>query len=249
MRQPLYERIARTLRSRITSGRVSVGDALPTEAQLCRRYGVSRYTAREALRRLRDAGLITRRRRAGTTVASSADPATFTLPVSSAADLFRYATDTRFVIEARSRIRAGAAEAALLGCRRGQEWFRLSGVRVRPGGAGAPVCIMTVYLHATLAGLGKRLPRSAGVIYPQVEAALGVRIAWVGQRIEASALDAGAARRLGSRPGACALRVRRYYYDGNDRLLEVSDSLHPGERFAYEMRLKRDAPGPDASRP
>lgn len=248
MRQPLYERIARALRSRITSGRVSVGDALPTEAQLCRRYGVSRYTAREALRRLRDAGLITRRRRAGTTVASSADPATFTLPVSSAADLFRYATDTRFVIEARSRVRAGAAESALLGCRRGQEWFRLIGVRLRPGSA-APVCIMTVYLHAALAGLGKRLPRSSGVIYPQVEAALGVRIAWVGQRIEAVALDAPAAARLGSRPGACALRVRRYYYDGNDRLLEVSDSLHPGERFAYEMRLKRDAPGPATSPP
>lgn len=242
MRSPLYERIARTLRSRITSGQVSIGDALPTEAQLCRRYGVSRYTAREALRRLRDAGLITRRRRAGTTVAASAARGSFTLPVSSAADLFRYAEGTRFVIEARDRIRAGAAESALLSCRRGQEWVRLGGVRVRPG-AKSPVCLVTVYLHATLAGLARRLPRSSGVIYPQVEDELGVRIASVRQRIEAVALEPRAAARLGSSPGACALRVRRYYYDGNDRLLEVSDSLHPGERFAYEMRLKRDAPG------
>jgi GntR family transcriptional regulator len=69
-----------------------------------------------------------------------------------------------------------------------------------------------------------------------------VRIAWIRQRIEAVALDAQAARRLRARDGDCALRVRRYYHDTKDRLLEVSDSLHPGGRFAYEMRLTREAP-------
>jgi DNA-binding GntR family transcriptional regulator len=54
-------------------------------------------------------------------------------------------------------------------------------------------------------------------------------------------LDGAAAARLGSRPGDCALRVRRYYYDANERLLEVSDSLHPAGRFSYEMRLQREA--------
>lgn len=48
------------------------------------------------------------------------------------------------------------------------------------------------------------------------------------------------AKRLRSKAGCCGLRVRRYYYDANDRLLEVSDSLHAAERFAYEMRLRRD---------
>ena len=67
MKQHRYERIAKTLGGQIASGKFAVGDALPTEAQLCRRYGVSRYTAREALRQLRDAGLITRRPRAGAT--------------------------------------------------------------------------------------------------------------------------------------------------------------------------------------
>ncbi|HWA39956.1 MAG TPA: GntR family transcriptional regulator [Burkholderiales bacterium] len=238
MGQLLYERIASALRDRITSGKLAVGDSLPTEAELCQRYGVSRYTAREALRRLRDAGLVTRRRRAGTTVASAAGPTSFSLPVSSAADLFRYATDTRFLIEARGMIRAGSAEVITLGCRRGQAWYRMAGIRRRA--SGAPVCLATVYLHATLAGLGRRIPRSAGVIYPRVEAALGVRIAWVRQRIEAVPLDAASARRLRSPAGGCALRVRRYYYDANERLLEVSDSLHPGERFAYEMRLQRE---------
>ena len=239
MKQHRYEQIAKALGGQIASGKFAVGDALPTEAQLCSRYGVSRYTAREALRQLRDAGLITRRPRAGTTVASAQSGSAFSLPVSSAADLFRYATDAQFVIEKRDRIEAGTEDMATLGCRRGQPWIRLAGVRRRPG-VRTPVCLITVYLNIVLAGLERKLPRMPGVIYPKVEKALGIRIAWIGQRIEALKLKPEQARRLGAAPEDSGLRVRRYYYDANERLLEMSDSLHAAARFAYEMRLKRD---------
>ena len=102
-----------------------------------------------------------------------------------------------------------------------------------------PVCLLNVYLNIALAGLEKRLPRSSGVIYPEDEKALGVRISWIGHRIEAALLGKADARRLRAKAGAPALRVRRYYYDANERLLELSDSLHAAERFAYEMRLSR----------
>lgn len=238
MKQHRYERIAQALEQRIASGSVAVGEALPTEAALCRTFRVSRYTAREALRRLRDAGLITRRPRAGTTVAAARASAAYSLPLGSAEDLLRYATETRFVIERRERIRAAGEDLAVLECRRGQEWIKLSGTRVRPGHA-TPVCLLNVYLHTALGGLEKRLPRSSGVIYPQVEKALGVRITWIGHRIEATLLGKAEAERLRAKPGAPALRVRRTYYDANERLLELSDSLHAAERFAYEMRLSR----------
>jgi len=158
--------------------------------------------------------------------------------VSSAADLFRYASDTRFVIAKRESVKATGDTLATLGCRRGQEWIRLSGVRKKPGIA-TPVCLITVYLHSALAALAKRIPRSAGVIYPLVEKELGVRIARIDQRIEAVPIGASEALALECKPG-CGLRVRRFYHDGTDRLLEVSDSLHAAERFAYEMRLRRD---------
>jgi len=238
MKQHRYEQIAKALSERITSGTVSVGDSLPTEAALCRKYRVSRYTAREALRQLRDAGLITRRPRAGSTVAAATANSAFSLPVSSAADLFRYASGTRFVIEKRERIKAAGADLAVLECRRGQEWIKLSGVRRKPGIA-TPVCLISVYLNIALAGLEKRIPRSAGVIYPLVEKELGVRIAWIGQRIEAVQLGEAEAALLRCKPG-CGLRVRRCYYDATERLLELSDSLHAAGGFAYEMRLRRD---------
>ncbi len=239
MKQHRYEQIARALGGRIASGRLAVGDSLPTEAELCATFRVSRYTAREALRTLRDAGMITRRRRAGTTVAAS-DPGTgFSLPVSSAEELFRYASDIRLVVEKRSRIKADAAVAGLLGCRRGQPWIRLDGIRRDPAKA-LPACTITVYLSDLLSGIEKKIPRAGGVIYPLVEKELGSRIAWIGQKIDAVPLAAGDARRLGAKPGACGLRVRRYYYDATERLLQASDSRHAGGDFTYEMRLRRD---------
>jgi DNA-binding GntR family transcriptional regulator len=238
MKQHRYEQIAKALSERITSGAVAVGESLPTEAELCSKYRVSRYTAREALRQLRDAGLITRRPRAGSTVAAATSNSAFSLAVSSAADLFRYASDTRFIIRKRERIKAAGEDLAVLECRRGQEWIKLSGVRKKPGVA-TPVCLITVYLHSALSGLEKRIPRSAGVIYPLVEKELGVRIAWIGQRIEAVPIGPDQAGQLKCSSGF-GLRVRRTYHDTTERLLEVSDSLHASERFTYAMRLRRD---------
>ncbi|MFE9100393.1 GntR family transcriptional regulator [Actinomadura geliboluensis] len=53
------EHIAANLRHQIETGHFQPGDALPSEAQLSRRYGVSRSTARAALMALEAGGLVT----------------------------------------------------------------------------------------------------------------------------------------------------------------------------------------------
>ena len=66
--------ITATCRSRAPCARrsstacIPVGSQLPTEHELCERFSVSRYTVREALRRLRDDNLVSSRPRAGTMV-------------------------------------------------------------------------------------------------------------------------------------------------------------------------------------
>ena len=63
-----YRDIEQFLRRRIDAA--EPGDVLPTEAELCARFGVSRMTVRQALQELSNAGLVERRRGKGTFVAA-----------------------------------------------------------------------------------------------------------------------------------------------------------------------------------
>lgn len=62
---PLWSSIATALRAEIGAGQYSLGDRLPTEAALARRFGVNRHTVRHALSGLVEDGTITTRRGAG----------------------------------------------------------------------------------------------------------------------------------------------------------------------------------------
>lgn len=59
------QRVADLLGSAIVSGEVPSGSALPSEAALCERYGVSRIAVREALKLLGSKQLVTARPRVG----------------------------------------------------------------------------------------------------------------------------------------------------------------------------------------
>ncbi|MFE7274754.1 FadR/GntR family transcriptional regulator [Streptomyces sp. NPDC057623] len=54
----LADQVAATLSAEIESGRLAEGDRLPTEVELVKQLGVSRTVVREALSRLRSAGLV-----------------------------------------------------------------------------------------------------------------------------------------------------------------------------------------------
>lgn len=63
---PLYLRIARELRSRIEAGVYTDGHRMPTEADLCGEFSVSRITVRQALDLLDRERLVSRERGRGT---------------------------------------------------------------------------------------------------------------------------------------------------------------------------------------
>jgi GntR family histidine utilization transcriptional repressor len=66
---PLHQRIRADIEARIRSGEWAPGHRAPTEAELMEAYGCSRMTVNKAMIALVEAGLIVRRKRAGSFVA------------------------------------------------------------------------------------------------------------------------------------------------------------------------------------
>jgi GntR family transcriptional regulator of arabinose operon len=65
-RQPKYRQIVESLRSNIAAGQYRNGGRLPSEAELVRRFGVSRMTVVKAMQQLQQEGLLVRRTGSGT---------------------------------------------------------------------------------------------------------------------------------------------------------------------------------------
>ena len=69
-----YREIFEKLQGDISSGRYKAGSRLPSEAELVRRFGVSRMTVFRAMRELQSLGIVTRRVGSGTYVSTTANP-------------------------------------------------------------------------------------------------------------------------------------------------------------------------------
>jgi len=74
MHDPVYRRIAESLRADIEGDRLRPGDQLPTEVELTENWGASRSTVRDAIRLLTELGLVEARPGKGTFVVDSPTP-------------------------------------------------------------------------------------------------------------------------------------------------------------------------------
>lgn len=63
--RPPYQQVARSLRAAILTKKFAAGEKLPSQAELASRYAVARMTIQQALRILRDEGLIVSRQGSG----------------------------------------------------------------------------------------------------------------------------------------------------------------------------------------
>ena len=232
--QPRYLQVAHELRAGIAAGTFGEGAHLPTESVLCERYGVSRFTVREALRRLQAEGLIRRRRGSGTTVDTGGP--TLRQPLSDVDDLLQYAAGSVFDFDVHGIVTLGETQAIDIGLPTGSRWVYLSGIRrLTPGGT--PVALSDVFINIELERHVRTLKPGRLSLFEQLGAAGGFRITRIEQDIRAMAAGGREATALGVARRAPVLRIVRTYRDHNGRIVEVSVSAHPGDRFTYSMHI------------
>ena len=235
---PLYRRVVQTLKQEIVSGVYPVDSQLPTEGVLQERFKVSRHTIREALRELREAGLVASRQGFGTTVLRPGSPRPYVHEVASINDLIELANATRYEAGSSEIVVADRALAGRLGGEPGKKWLKVEGFRYAPDDP-RPVCWTEVYVHGDFAGVARLIGRRPGPIYLWIEDLYGESVAEVEQSLRARAVPEGIAATLGVEPGGIVIEVQRRYRLSSGVVAEVAANLYPAERFELSMTLRR----------
>src|SRR6201996_868512 len=235
---PLYLQVVHALKEEIVSGVYPVGSRLPSEEELCARFSVSRYTVREALRRLREDSLVSSRQGAGTTVVPPRPADSFVHEVMSINDLVAFATDVHFAIDTIEMIAIDDKLSARTGIARGEQWLAVRGYR-HTAGSEWPVCWTEVYINREFAAVGRLLQRHRGPIFHLIEDLFGQSIVEVHQEIAAALISRDLARGLKAKAGTTALEVQRTYKLAAGKVAQVAINTHPAARFRHAMTMRR----------
>lgn len=224
---PLHERIRTDIESRILSGELGPGDKIPSEVELMEKYGCARMTVSKALSVLSGAGLLVRRKRAGTVVAHRrTESMVLDVPDLAVEIARRNRTYGYRLIE--RRIRRPAKDDA---------------DEISLAGAGRLLCLVGVHLaDGSPFAYEERLISLAAV--PQIEAEnfsslspgswLLHHIPWTEaeHRIGAAGADADVASHLGVAIGSACLTVERRTWRGGERITLVRQKFLAGH---YEL--------------
>lgn len=233
---PLYMQVANLLEQEIEKGTYRIGMLLPPEAALAEELGVSRYTLREAIARLRRAGRLSARKGVGTRVEAATDVWPDRFRAQSRDDLFDLARQSELHIQAREDIIARGKLAVDLGCRTGKAWAYYNGVRYFAGQT-KPYCWHDVYLEPRFAPLLKDMDVLRSALFVLIESQTGERIEEIQQEIRPVAITGDMAVALEVEDGALGLKLTRRFLGSGRRLLELAIQTLPEDRFVYRSTL------------
>ena len=234
---PAYKRLFEDLRESIEQGVYGDGERIPTEAELCNKYGVSRHTVRQAFQDLVAEGMVYRVPGRGTFVTGLSRRGRYLRSIGTVEELMSW-TGTEMEVLSSFEVRTEPETAARLGLS-GEEVMVLV---VRRLYEGVPFVVTYVKIPPEL---GERmraegLPTGgSGTVLGTLEHFLPRPVAAVSQDITAVPAPAELSDLIDCQPGEPILYVEREYFDSYGMPIELAISHYNPRRYSYHLELRR----------
>jgi len=237
--EPYYKQMFNVLAASIQEGRYAIGGSLPTERELCETFGVSRHTAREALRHLEQRGLIRRRQGSGSTVIASTPPVRYAQSIQSIDDLMQQGSASRLQVLACEEIPVDTNQfSSQIGLLAKSNCIRVRSIRYLRNDV-RPMALVDVYMAVLTKSQARRLLNPETAAQEIVATVDPPRLDRVEQAFSAVNLDQQIAKLLHVSVGDAAFQTIRNYFDASGRLMVVAHSLYQSNMFTYTSTLRR----------
>jgi GntR family transcriptional regulator len=231
---PLYYQIQQKLLKQIRSGAFKPGQAIPSEQEISARMGVSRMTARQALKSLCDLGVLYSQRGKGTFVSRIKLEKSLRQVFSFSEEMSASGSRPSSKVLAFELVSADIRVAEALHLTPEQQVISLRRVRLADA---VPMGIECSRLPLPLCPdlLQTFDPRTS--LYRALSERYGIFVAVTDEVVEASIASAEEARLLKIRKGSPVFRFVRISYLESGQPVEYVTSLYRGDRYKIANRL------------
>lgn len=233
----LYRQVCEQILAQITGGKRQVGDRLPPEAEFAVELGISRSTLRLAFAELEAAGVLRRRKRAGTQIISDKPQKRFSMATSGVHELLSLGRNTSLTVTSVKTV--STQEIALLQTHHSDtdQWLEISGSRTLQGEA-TPFSVNQVYVPARFSSIESLLTKNETSVYQIIENTFDVTVARVAQTTTAIACPKHEAKIMSLAAATPVLRIDAALYLQDNSLMEVSKATFDSNRFQLQSEVE-----------
>jgi GntR family transcriptional regulator len=234
---PLYSQLLNAILEIIKTENLQPGDALPSENQLCREFGVSRTVVRQTLAQLDNDGLVQRVKGKGTFVSIIKAPENLghTL-LGLYEDAHLRGDEVRSEVLEHSVVEADAETANKLKIPLGAAVVKLRRMRYVNE---EPWALSTAWLPEEVGQYSFDADLTSESLYQLLESN-GISGVTGWRSVEAVLAERSVAKYLGVKPGSALLKLKSLRRDETGIPIEYFEAFHRGDRSRFEFELTHE---------
>lgn len=232
--EKLYLQLTRIFLNQISSGQWENGRQIPTEEELCREYGVSKITVRQAIKNLASDGYLLKIQGKGTFVTTSDQPSGFAMKTRFTEDMFGKEVQVKREVVARGVQPAENTARAYLKTQ--EEIYCIASQRVVEG---EPISMDESYIPVSMLPDAHDLDFANRSLLSMLQERGTRKIVKIVQTVEIAPLHREQAKNLGVAEGMPGLVIHRLFLGADEAPVAYTRFFGRSDRYKFQTEFER----------